>query len=105
VHSCGSILDLAPIIVELGYDRWEAQPLIDKDKFYKLYGDKVMLTYTPDALPEGASEEEARVAARDFVKSYFNKGTKCLLETYYQPMPWAFMHELYVASRKKSARF
>jgi hypothetical protein len=103
VHSCGRILALAPVLVELGYDRWEAQPLVDKDEFYRLYGDKLMLTYTADALPKDATEDEARAAARGFVDKYFNKGTRCLLETYYESMPWAFMHELYVASRKKSA--
>ena len=104
-HSCGSILDLVPVMVELGYDRFEAMPLVDKDEFYHRYGDKLMLTYTADPLPDTATDEDYRAAAREFVEKYFNKGSKCLLETYYQPMPEPFMTELYIASRKKSAGF
>lgn len=104
-HCCGAIDMLLPCIDEIGYDRIEVMPLVNRDKFYQTYGQKMMLTYTPDEVSENATEEEYRQAARTFVDKYFNKGTKCIMETYYRPMPVAFLKELYTYSRKKSNSF
>lgn len=105
MHCCGAIDPLLPCIEEIGYERLECMPLIDRDAFYENYGDKIMLTYTPDPLPENPTEEDIRQAARTFADKYFNKGKKCLLETYYEQMPTEFLKELYVYSRKKSENF
>lgn len=105
IHSCGAIDMLLPCMEEIGYDRLEVMPLVDRDNFYKTYGHKMMLTYTPDPLPLNASKEECGAAAKKFVDKYFNKGTLCILETYYRPMPAEFLKELYLYSRKKSNTF
>jgi hypothetical protein len=104
-HCCGAIDMLLPNIAKIGYDRIEVMPLVNRENFYANYGSSMMLTYTPDAPPENATEEDYKRAARNFVDKFFNKGTKCILETYYQPMPVEFLKELYVYSRKKSSSF
>jgi hypothetical protein len=105
MHNCGKIDKLIPILVDIGFDRLENQPLVDRDDFYKNYGAVMNMSYTPDPLPEDATEDDYRKAAREFVDKYFNKGTKVLLETYYQPMPMAYLKELYICSREKSNTF
>ena len=105
MHNCGRIDKVMPILSEIGFDRLEVMPLVDRDNFYRNYGDRMMLTYTPDAPPAEATDEYYEEVARDFVDKYFNKGRLVLLETYYQPMPMAFLKELYIYSRKKSGTF
>ena len=104
-HCCGAIDRLIPCIEEIGYDRIEVMPLVNRDDFYRKYGGSIMLTYSPDEMPEEAAEGDYKKAARAFVDKYFNKGNKCILETYYRPMPIAFLKELYICSRKKSNTF
>jgi hypothetical protein len=105
MHNCGKIDRLLPILVDLGIDRLENQPLVNRDDFYRNYGRVMSMSYTPDALPPDATDEDYRKAAREFVDKYFNKGTKVLLETYYQPMPMPYLEELYICSRLKSNTF
>jgi hypothetical protein len=104
-HCCGAIDMLLPTIAEIGYDRLEVMPLVDRDNFYTNYGDRMMLTYTPDPVPDDASPEERKKAARRFVDKYFNRGKLCILETYYRPMPFEFLEEMYIYSRRKSESF
>jgi hypothetical protein len=56
-------------------------------------------------MPDNASPEECKKAARFFVDKYFNQGKLCILETFYCPMPFEFLKELYIYSRKKSESF
>ena len=101
-HCCGNITSVLQYHVEIGYQMLEVQDLVDKDLFYENYADKVMLTYSPDPLPENPTAEQSREAARRFVDTYFNKGKKIVVEGYYTPLTTEFLEELYICSRKKS---
>jgi hypothetical protein len=105
IHCCGKIDRLIPVLHEIGFDRLENQPLVDRDDFYRNWGRVMSMSYTPDALPDDPGDDDCRRAARDFVDRYFNKGTRVLLETYYRPMPAAYLMELYSYSRLKSNTF
>ncbi|HWQ73948.1 MAG TPA: uroporphyrinogen decarboxylase family protein [Syntrophomonas sp.] len=104
-HCCGKIDRLLPYVEKIGYQKLEAQPLVDKDAFYQDYGKRIMLTVTADPLPENATDDDCRKAAREFVDKYFGDGKRCLFETYYSPVPYEFLKELYIYSRKKSNTF
>lgn len=105
MHCCGAIDMLLPCIEEIGFDRLEVMPLLDREAFYENYGHRMMLSYTPDALPENYTREDCEKAARAFVDQFFNKGKTCMLETYYRGMPAEFLTELYSYARKKSLSF
>jgi hypothetical protein len=106
-HCCGSIDSLIDLQVEIGYDRIEVQPMVNKDSFYERFGKTAMLTYSPDDIPGSPqpTPEQSRQAARQFVDKYFNKGTKCILEVYYTALTTEFLEELYIYSRQKSQTF
>ena len=100
-HSCGNCTKLVPAFLEIGIDFWNPQPMNDIEKITEMCKDtRLHIAIGDIALPEGASEEEVRQAARDFVDHY--KGRK----VFYAPMEPnpVFLEELYIYSRKEYAK-
>ena len=101
-HSCGKIDTLLPCYIEAGFDMLECQPLIDFAKAVPLYGDRLKMHVTPDVPKPGATEEEYRAAARAFIDLVCSYGKPVIMEGYYaNPMPPAFLEEIYRYSRIK----
>ena len=67
LHCCGFVENFVPLFIEEGFNSWGGQPLNDKAKLKKLYGDSNFIftsnfDYTPDM-----SDEELTKAVADFM--------------------------------------
>ncbi|MBR0401622.1 MAG: methyltransferase [Lachnospiraceae bacterium] len=102
LHSCGQNLKQVPNYIEAGWDSWCPQAIVDSQKVYELYGDKILLGVDPKLDLTGKTDDEARQAARDYVDRFMQPGKPCLLHSYtLNLLTDAFWEELYVYSRKK----
>lgn len=62
-HCCGKSEDLAPCMIEAGMDAWCGQPLNDKLKLWKTYGDKLFIgVHSPYGPAHQAPEDDAEIA-------------------------------------------
>lgn len=96
-HSCGNCTKLVPAYIEIGIDFWNPQPMNDIEAILKqCRGTRLHLAIDTDPIPETASEEEIRQAARDFVSRYKDEN---VFFTSMTPNP-IFLQELYASSRK-----
>ncbi|MDR3277234.1 MAG: methyltransferase [Oscillospiraceae bacterium] len=100
LHSCGQLLKQVPNMIGAGWDSWSGQLMNDTQKIYELYGDRIIVGVSPDALPEGASEEEQRAAARAYADKFCDPGKPSMLNTYSAAMLTpAYREALYAQSR------
>jgi hypothetical protein len=105
LHSCGQEIKQVPNFAKAGWDSWSGQPMNDTQLEYELYGDKILIGVTPDALDAELSEDEQRAKAREYVDkfcdpakpSFFNYNGMTMLTT-------AFRDELYKQSRIRYAK-
>ena len=82
---------------------WIPQAMNDTQKIYEEYGDKIIVAVMPDRVPEDASPEEHRAAARAFVDRFMKPGKPCLLSYHDMSMCTPeYLEELYSYSRKKA---
>lgn len=98
-HCCGKVDTLVPIMVELGWQSWDAMDICDIETIYRTYGDKLKVTVSPVTPPTGASEEEYEKAAKEFADMYCNIGKGCVVSRWYNPVDADFQSALYKASR------
>ena len=100
LHSCGQLLKQVPNIIAAGWDAWGPQLMNDSYKIYELYGDKLLIGINPDPLPEGATEEEQRAAAREFANKFCNPDKPSFFNFYSASiLTPAYREELYKQSR------
>ena len=66
LHCCGFVENFIPLFIEEGFDSWGGQPLNDKAKLKRQYGDKMIFTHGL-SLPETASEQELNEAVARFM--------------------------------------
>ena len=95
LHSCGKNELLVPAMIEAGVDSWWGQPMNDKEKLYKLYGDKIVLGVDLDVTPESTDEDVH--AAVDKLMKAFPEGN--VYVGMYQG-PQSVREVLYTTSRK-----
>ncbi len=104
IHSCGQNIMQVPNYIKAGWDLWVPQAMNDTQKIYEDYGDQIIISVLADKVPEDATEEEQRAAARSFVDRYMQPGKPCLLSyNDFSMMTQAYAEELYEYSRKKAA--
>jgi hypothetical protein len=103
LHSCGHNADRIEIFIEAGFDEWQPQPMNDTRRLYEEYGDKIILSIAPAALPPDATDADYRQAARDHVDQFCKPGKPSLVG--FSPLTAnpVFAEELYEYSRKHYA--
>ncbi|MBQ4596391.1 MAG: methyltransferase, partial [Firmicutes bacterium] len=100
LHSCGHVESRIDIFVEAGFQWWDPMRMNDTRELYHRVGDKILLSVHPDKVPEGASEEEQREAARRYVEEFCVPGKPSVLFWYgLEGMSAVYNEELYRQSR------
>ena len=69
-HSCGKNELLVPAMIYAGVDMWQPQSMNDVEMLREKYGDKIMFSIAPPAVPRDASDEDVEAAAKAFVDKY-----------------------------------
>ncbi len=69
-HCCGKNEPLVPAMLYAGVDMWYPQTMNDVDMLRAAYGDRIMFSVAPPALPPGAGDADVDAAARAFVEKY-----------------------------------
>ena len=87
-HCCGFVEPLIGSLVDTGADTWRGQPLNDKLKLVKQYGDRFKFAVTMQPL-HPISDEEALRLARDFRRDYAGRDV------------WVFLHPILTPAQKK----
>ncbi|MCL2137529.1 MAG: methyltransferase [Coriobacteriia bacterium] len=103
LHSCGHNASRIELFIEAGFDEWQPQTMNDTATLYEKYGDKIIISINPPGLPEGATDEDYRQAARDHVDRFCQPGKPSLLGFTTLTQNEAFVEELYEYSRKHFA--
>ena len=103
LHSCGQNFKQVPNFIKAGWDMWVPQAMNDTQGIYEEHGKDIIIAVIPDEVPENATEEEQRAAARAFVDKFMQPG-KCCVMSYYknESLTAAYLEELYAYSRKKA---
>ena len=75
LHCCGLVEPFVPFFIEEGFNSWGGQPLNDKPKLKRMYGDRMIFTHEM-AVTDDSSEEEISAAAARFMEEfgYDNRG-------------------------------
>ena len=64
LHCCGFVEHFVPLFIEAGEDSWGGQPLNDKPKLKRMYGDRFIFTDSPKVRPDMTdAEKDAAVEA------------------------------------------
>ncbi|MCL2046844.1 MAG: methyltransferase [Oscillospiraceae bacterium] len=103
LHSCGRNESRTALFIEAGYDEWNPQPMNDTVAMYEAYGDKIVLSIAPPSIPEGSSDEDYKMAARDFVDKFCKPGKAASLGMTAMRANPVFVEEIYEYSRKRYA--
>ncbi len=69
-HCCGKNELLVPAMIYAGVDMWQPQSMNDVEMLREKYGDKIMFSIAPPAVPRDASDEDVDAAAKAFVDKY-----------------------------------
>ena len=106
LHSCGQLMKQVPNMIAAGWDSWSGQPMNDTQKIYELYGDKIIIGVSPTPFdPETTSEEEQRLAAREYVNNFCRRDKPSMLGAYgAQIITPVFREELYMRSRENYSK-
>ena len=100
LHCCGFVENFVPLFIEEGFDSWGGQPLNDKAKLKRMYGDRMIFTHGLD-LPESASEAEIEEAVAAFMADIGADNRLFYSDMVADPR---VQRALYVASRKNFDR-
>ena len=69
LHCCGFVENFVPLFIEEGFDSWGGQPLNDKYKLKKQYGDQMVFSHDLK-LPENYSDEELTAAVEEYMREF-----------------------------------
>ena len=107
LHSCGHVDSRVQCFIDGGFDSWDPQAMNDTQSVYEQYGDKIIISVMPDKFdPNTTSEEDQRLAARDFVDRFCKPGRPSTVSMYAGEMLTpAYWEELYIYSRKRYGGF
>ena len=102
LHSCGNHgTTQIENIIAAGWDIWRAQDINPIPELWEKYGDKI--TLCPNfSVPEGATDDEKRAIARDFVEKYCTTPGKPIMLNWdsYPYLDKVVGTELYIRSRE-----
>ena len=82
LHSCGHIEDQIDAIVNAGWQSWTPMGMNNTKKLYEEYGDKLLIGVCDTPLPAGATPEEWKAHAEEFVKNYYSPEKPCCFSLY-----------------------
>jgi hypothetical protein len=99
LHSCGQVIKQIPNMIKAGWDSWSGQPMNDTQLEYEQYGDSIIIGVIPDQLPEDASDEDIRAAAKKYADKFCNKSKPSTLNPQAGGLSETFFDELYRLSR------
>ena len=68
LHCCGYVEHFVPLFLEEGFDSWGGQPLNDKAKLKKQYGDKMIFSHD-FAVPADWTDEQLADAVAEYMES------------------------------------
>lgn len=102
LHSCGQNFKQVPNMIAAGWDSWFPQNVVDTQKVYELYGDKIIAGVNPQISKENKSDDEMRAEARRFVDRFMQPKKPCFFHYTMDCCTRAFRDELYEYSRKKA---
>ena len=97
LHSCGLNEKNVPVMIEIGVDMWNGQPMNDKCMLAHKYGDQILIGVDAPEVPADVPEAEARAKAQAFWESI--KDCRCMVNPRYAPNKY-FLEELYKLSRE-----
>lgn len=69
LHCCGFVEHFVPLFIEEGFDSWGGQPINDKFKLKKQYGDKLIFSQTI-ALPKDYTDEELTDKVEEYMREF-----------------------------------
>ena len=101
LHCCGFVEGLVGLFAEAGYDSWGGQPMNDKYKLKKLYGDKLLFTGHINCPPDTPEEEQDRII-REFFDT-IGEDNRVFVEPN-RDCPQGFREKIYEASRRNYDR-
>ena len=101
LHCCGFVEGLVGLFAEAGYDSWGGQPMNDKYKLKKLYGDKMLFTGHINC-PPGTPVEEQDKIIREFFDT-IGEDNRVFVEPN-RDCPEGFRERIYEASRRNYDR-
>ncbi|WP_073077983.1 uroporphyrinogen decarboxylase family protein [Sporobacter termitidis] len=102
-HSCGQNLRQVPNMIAAGWDSWFPQTIVDTQKVYELYGDKILVGVDPKISRENKTDEELRAEAKSFVDRFMQPGKPCFFHYTMDCCTRSFRDALYEYSRRKAA--
>ena len=100
LHCCGFVESFVPIFIEEHMDSWGGQPLNDKYKLKKMYGDQFIFTEQPNVAKD-ASDEEMDAAVAEFMNT-IGSDNRILIDA--RMMSPRLRRKIYEASRKNFDR-
>ena len=100
LHCCGFVEHFVPLFIEEGFDSWGGQPLNDKAKLKRMYGDKMVFTHGMH-LPESASDREIEEAVAAFMADIGEDNRLFYSDQSTDPR---IRRAMYIASRKNFDR-
>jgi len=69
LHCCGFVENFVPLFIEEGFDSWGGQPLNDKYKLKKQYGDKMIFTHNFE-LPKDYTDAQLTAAVEEYMTEF-----------------------------------
>jgi len=87
-HSCGFIEPLIPNLIETGADTWRGQPVNDKLRLVRQYGDRFRFAVTMQP-PAPITDAEALQLAGDFRRDYRDRQV------------WVYLHSVLTPAQKR----
>ena len=78
-HCCGQVELLVPAMIEFGADSWGGQPMNDRKKLVREYGDKFVFGCPAPTIPDGATDEEIEALADQFMADYACNGGRIIM--------------------------
>ena len=100
LHCCGFVEHFVPLFIEEGLDSWGGQPLNDKAKLKRMYGDRMIFTHGM-FLPDTASDQEIDEAVEKFMADIGEDNRLFYSDQSSDPR---IRRAIYVASRKNYDR-
>ena len=96
-HSCGLNEAKVPVMIEIGFDMWNGQPMNDKLKMAQMYGDKILICVDAPTISADEDEEKVVQIAHEFWEQI--KDVRCGINSRAAAHP-AFAREIYRLSRE-----
>jgi hypothetical protein len=102
LHSCGKIEAQVENIIEGGWQSWSPMNINDTKMLYEKYGDRILIGVCDSPIPQGATPEQKKQQAMDFVKNYYSPEKPSAFSLIYSPEceDDAYFEGLYEASRQ-----